>query len=94
MLPGNDGPLTVPSASSQGTRPGDPARSCRPVPAEGLQGSVAGLVAAAVASSAQLTGATGQRRAGEPGAAAHRSAQASRMSRNRQNQRPDGALAG
>jgi hypothetical protein len=60
MLPGNDGPLTVPSASSQGTRPGDPARSRRPVPAEGLQGSVAGLVAAAVASSLQLTGATGR----------------------------------
>jgi hypothetical protein len=60
MLPMNDGPLTVPSASSRGIRPRDPARSRRPVLAEGLQGSVAGLVATAVASSPQITGAAGR----------------------------------
>jgi len=60
MLPKNEGPLTVPSASSQGTHPRDPARSRRPVPAEGLQGSVAGLAVAAVASSPLVTGAAGR----------------------------------
>jgi len=60
MLLMNDGSLTVSSASSRGTRPRDPARSRRPVPAEGLQGSVAGLVVAAVACSPQIAGATGR----------------------------------
>ena len=100
MLLMNDGPLTVPSASSGGTRPGDPARSGRRVPAEGRQGSVAGLMVAAVAFSPQITRRLRpvpaahpirrQRRAGEPGAAVHRSEQASRMSRNRQEPRPGG----
>lgn len=58
--PKNQGPLTVPSASSQGTHPRDPARSRRPVPAEGMQGSVAGLAVAAVASSPLVTGAAGR----------------------------------
>ena len=61
MLPKNDGPLTVPSASSQGTRRRDPARSRRSVSAEGLQGSVTGLVVvAAVAASPLMTSATGR----------------------------------
>ena len=50
MLPENDGLLTVLSASSKERVPGSP-RSHRPVPAEGLQGSAAGPVVAAVASS-------------------------------------------
>jgi hypothetical protein len=67
MLPMNGGPLTVPSASSRGTRPGDPARSrC--------------LLRIPFGISAMR----------EPGAAARRSEQASRMSRNRQEQRPGG----
>jgi hypothetical protein len=99
MLLMNGGPLTVPSASSRGTRPGDPARSRCPVPAEGRQGSVAGLVVVAVACSPQIVGASGRcllripfgiSAMREPGAAAHRSEQASRMSRNRQEQRPGG----
>jgi hypothetical protein len=58
--PKNEGPLTVPSDSSQGTHPRDPARSRRPVPAEGLQGGAAGLAVAAVASSPLVTGAVGR----------------------------------
>jgi hypothetical protein len=77
----------------RGTRPRDPARSRRPVPAEGLRGSVAGLVIVAMAYSPQITRrrrpvppahpVRHQRRAGGPGAAAHRSELASRMSRHR-----------
>ena len=60
MLPKNDGPLAVPFAWPQGTRPGDPARSRRPVPAEGLQSSVAGLVVAVVACTPQIAGTAGR----------------------------------
>ena len=60
MLLMNGGSLAVPSAWSRGTRPRDPARSRRPVPAKGLPGSVAGLVVAAVASSPQIAGAAGR----------------------------------
>jgi len=60
MLLMNDGSLTVSSASSRGTRPRDPARSRRPVLAAGQQGSVAGLVVAAVTCSPQLAGASGR----------------------------------
>jgi hypothetical protein len=100
MLLENDGPLSVASAWSRGTRSGILLVPAALFLLKKLHGSVAGLVVAAVACQPQLTGATGrcplhipfghQRHAGQPVAAARRSEQAGRMSRNRQEQRSGG----
>jgi hypothetical protein len=98
MLPVNEGPLTVPSASSGELIPGillAPAALLllRTAGQRGRPGgSGRGLLASGNRRHRPVPAADPirrQRRAGEPGAAARRSARASRMSRSRQ-----GAAAG